>query len=107
MRLSLSIIVVALVVVALVVVAAVVTVFKLGTLDVPTSTSEVDRTAEVVDAQREQELAEPDVPETPAEPDTFNVVVKFSGTELEGPIIAGLFNSEEGCLLYTSPSPRD
>ena len=94
MRLNRSIIVV-----SVIVVLAGIAAFKIWTLNDQTTTNEVVEVAPVQPVEKEPETKEP-------EPETFDVVVKFTGTELNGQIIAGLFDSEEGFGKREDPLQR-
>ena len=87
MRLSQSIIVI------LVLAVAAVLAFELGKTETQ-STAVDDSRASEASIESSEEIPQ-EIPPQPKEPETFDVVVKFTGAELNGQIIAGLFNSEE------------
>ena len=83
------------IVVSVIAALAVVVAFRFGEPDDRAVTNTVDQTTDVI---LEQVI--------PKEPDTFDVVVKFTGTELNGQIIAGLFDSERGFAKLKKPLQR-
>ena len=84
----------------LLVAATGIVVLRLGLKDQAT-TNEVGSAVEVA-----TELAIEKEPEPEPEPETYDVFVKFSGAELDGQIIAGLFDSEEGFGKRDKPLQR-
>ena len=98
MRLSQSIIVI------LVLAVAAVLAFELGKTETQ-STAVDDSRASEASIESSEEIPQ-EIPPQPKEPETFDVVVKFTGAELNGQIIAGLFNSEEDFGKRENPLQR-
>ena len=83
------------IVVSVIAALAVVGAFKFGKHDNLAVTNAVDQTTDII--------VEPALPK---EPDTFDVIVKFTGTELDGQIIAGLFDSKKSFRKQKNPLQR-